>query len=67
MNTSQIVKAGYGCVNLNAQIPDRYSTWYLTLNKGQFLGYFQKTIPGRVIHQSLVFTQGVHVMGITFL
>ena len=30
---SGIVKADYGCVNSNTQIPDRYLMWYLTLNR----------------------------------
>ena len=50
---SWIVKADYGCVILNTQIPDRYSTWNSTSNKGRFPRYFWKTTRCRVIHQSL--------------
>ena len=35
-------------------IPDGYSTWYLTLNKGRLSSYFQIMIPGRVICRSLM-------------
>ena len=45
---SRIVKADYGCVNLN------YLSWYLNLNKGQFLSQFQIAIPGQVIRRSLL-------------
>ena len=50
---SRIVKAHYGCANLNIWIPDSSSAWYSTLNKGRFPSYFWITTPGWVICQSL--------------
>ena len=36
-----------------------YSTWYLTLNKGQLLSYFWITIPGQVICRSLEYANSL--------
>ena len=54
---ARIVKADYGCVHLNTRTPYLYLTWYSTLNKGWLSSYFQITIPGWVIHLSLLPTK----------
>ena len=46
--------SGLTQVSPNTWIPNCYSMWYLTLNKGQFPSHFQIMIPGRVIQQSLI-------------
>ena len=50
------IQADYGCVNANTRIPDHYSMWYLTLNKGRFPSYFKITTHSPVICRSLLKT-----------
>ena len=51
---ARIVKADYGCVNSNTQIPDCYLRGYLTLNKGRLSSYFWITYSVELFAEVLV-------------